>query len=407
MKINRFTLGMATGAVLGSLLTLALSSTAQTGTRTPLPMEELRKFVDVYGVIKASYIEQVEDKKLVETCVSGMLNGLDDRSEYYDAEAFRELTVPVAGIAGIGLELNMIDGLPNVISALDATPASRAGLQSGDALSRIDGISMKGKSLREAVMLLRGKAGSEVRLSVFRRGERETLEMTLQREVIRMASIRADMLEGGIAYVRLPRLTDTTPRAVAGELARLYGGQAAPRGIVLDLRNNPGGLFKTAIAVSAIFLPEDAVVTTIDGRSPDSKARFTVNPKDYLDRGQADFRSELPAQARGVPLAVVVNRGTASGAEIIASALQDHKRAVIVGEKTFGMGSIQTIFPITDNSAVKLTTARLIRPSGGKIQGQGINPDITIDAAFPDSRPNAVPGPRDAVVTAAASALIK
>jgi carboxyl-terminal processing protease len=407
MKIDRFAPGLAAGAVLGSLLTLALATTAQTAARTPLPLEDLRMFADAYDAIKTTYVEPVEDKKLIANCVSGMLSGLDDRSEYYDAVAFRELTAPAAGIAGIGLELNMIDGLPNVVSAIDDTPASRAGLQSGDTLMRIDGVALKGKPLREAVTLLRGKAGSEVRLSVLRRGERGPLELALQREVIRVASVKADMLEGGIAYLRVSRLADTTPRALAGELARLYRGQTKPKGVVLDLRNNPGGLFKTAIAVSAIFLPEDALVVTLDGRSPESKARYTANPKDYLGSGQADFLPDLPAQARTVPLAVVVNRGSASGTEIIAGALQDHKRAVIVGEKTFGLGSIQTILPMKDNSALKLTTARWYTPNGGKIQGRGIIPDIMVDAASPDPKLDAAPGPRDAVVGAAASALSK
>jgi carboxyl-terminal processing protease len=254
------------------------------------------------------------------------------------------------------------------------------------------------------VKLLRGKPGTEVRLSVARSGGRAPLEMMVRREVIRINPVRAFLLRDGLAYLRLSSFQESAPARLAAELTKLYREQPGPRGVILDLRNNPGGLLNAAVASSALFLPEGASIGTTDGRTEDSKRRFDADAKDFLRAGERDLRTGLPAEARSVPLAVLVNRGSAAGTEFVAAALQDHKRGVIVGEKTFGIGSIQTILPLNRGRGLKLTTAYWVRPSGAKIEKEGVVPDVAVEGA--SAAPLDAPDPaKDAVLARAVAAL--
>src|SRR5882672_1835537 len=365
MKLDRsapavFAIGLASGLLLAAALT-ALAQTPA-APRVPVPIEDLRMFAEVFGAIKGSYVEPIDDKKAISNCVTGMVSGLDGRSEFYEAEAFRDLQA-LGPNAGVGVELGL-ENVARVVAAIDGGPASRADLRSGDIIARIDDQPLKGQTLSGIFNLLRGKQGTDVRLSVVRNGERSPLEIVLRRELIRANRARASLLEGGLANVRVSSFSESAPAEIAAELARLYREQPGPKGVILDLRNNPGGLLSSAVGVTAAFLPEGTPIGTTDGRVQDSKRRYAADPKDFLRSNELDFRSGLPAEARSAPIAVLVNRGTAAGSEVLAGALQDHKRAVIVGEKTFGRGSIQTIIPFAEGRALKITTAYWYRPSG-------------------------------------------
>jgi len=406
MKIHRTAAAFAAGLACGCLLTAALSTSAQTqqGQRSTVPVDQLRVFADVFGAIRVNYVEPVDDKKAIANCIDGLVSGLDDRSQFYDAAAFRELQVssPQSGIGGIGLELGMEDGLAKVVSAIEGTPSSRAGLRSGDMLSRIDDQPVKGKTLSDVVKLLRGKPGTDVRLTVLRGGERPPLEISVRREIIRINPVRAAMVSD-LAYVRVSAFQESAPQRLAAELTRLWGEGHSPKGVILDLRNNPGGLLNAAVGSSAIFLPEGTPIGATDGRIDDSKRRFAAQAKDFLRGSERDFREGLPPQLASVPVAVLVNRGSAAGSEFLAGALQDHKRAVVVGEKTYGRGSVQTIFPLAEGRALKLTTAYWLRPSGRKVEGAGVDPDVAVEGA---SAPLDAPDPaKDAALARAVAAL--
>ena len=408
MKLDRsapavFAIGLASGLLLAAAL--AALAQAPAAPRVPAPMDELRMFAEAFGAIKSNYVEPVDDKKAIANCVSGMVSGLDGRSEFYDAEAFRELQVSTP-TGGVGLELSMDYGLAKVVSAIEGAPASRADLRSGDVLVRIDDQPLKGQTLSGVVKLRRGKPGTEVRVSVLREGERSPREIVLKRELIRVNSVRVSLLKDGLVYARVSSFVEAVPAKFAEELARLYREQPAPRGVVLDLRNNPGGLLSSAVALSAAFLPEGATIGTTEGRIPESKRRFAADAKDFGGRGERDFRSALPAEVRNAPIAVLVNRGSAAGSEFLAGALQDHKRAVVVGEKTYGRGSVQTIFPFSEGRALKLTTAYWHRPNGARIEGAGVAPDVAVDGA--SAAPLEVPDPaRDAPLARAVAALTR
>jgi len=390
MKLNR-TAVFALGLAAGFLLAIALTTTAQTGggARPPLPLDELRTFAEVYGAMKAGYVEAVDDKKAIASCITGMISSLDDRSAYYDAAAFRELQVP-SSAAGTGLEVTMQAGVTKVVSPIEGTPASRAGVRSGDVISFIDGQPMKGLTLEDVVKKLRGKPGTEVKLTLTRAGEAAPREVTLKREFIKVNPVRAAVLPEGVAYLRVASFQDNSAPRVASELARLWGEGHAIKGVVLDLRNNPGGLLHSAVGTAAIFLPDGAAVGSTDGRTEESKHNFAAKAGDFL-RGADDFRKSVPPQVADLPVVVLVNHGSAAGTEFLAGALQDHKRAVVVGEKTFGRGSVQTIYPLAEGKgALKLTSAYWVRPSGRKIEGAGVEPDVAVDGD-----PAVVPDPPD------------
>jgi carboxyl-terminal processing protease len=373
---------IALGVCLGVLVSLNFSAVAQREVLGPLPVEELRAFTEVFGRIKSDYVEPVEDKKLITEAITGMLAGLDPHSAYLDQDAFRELQVGTQGeFGGLGIEVGMEDGFVKVVSPIDDSPASRAGIKSGDLIVKLDDSSVKGMALNDAVKRMRGKPNTQITLTLVRKGEPKPIVVTLTRAVIKIQSVKSKLLEPGYAYFRVTQFQEHTGETLANAIQTLFKQNQGPmKGIVLDLRNDPGGLLNGAVAVSAAFLPQNSLVVYTDGRTEDAKMRLTASPENYVrGRVKDDYLSKLPAEIKNVPMVVLVNGGSASASEIVAGALQDHKRAVIMGTPTFGKGSVQTILPLGNNTAIKLTTARYYTPNGRSIQAKGIVPDIALD----------------------------
>jgi len=331
-----------------------------------LPLEQLRIFSQIFGRIKQDYVEPVEDKTLLVDAIKGMLSGLDPHSSYLDAEDFKDLKEGTSGeFGGLGIEVGTEDGFIKVISPIDDTPAERAGVEAGDLITRIDDKPVKGMSLDESVKLMRGKPGTSIKLTIVRKSEEKPLTIEIIRDVIKVASVKQRVLEDKLGYVRISQFQARSPEDLLKAISKLkkkLGGKID--GLILDLRNNPGGVLNAAVSISDAFLEEGLIVYT-KGIAKDSRMEFKAAPDDVLD---------------GAPLVVLVNIGSASASEIVAGALQDHKRAVIMGSQTFGKGSVQTIVPITETIAIKLTTARYYTPSGRSIQAEGIKPDIELEA---------------------------
>ncbi len=384
-KLQQFGL-VATGLVAGVFLSLNFSVNAgKDAAVSALPVEELRSFADVYNAIKQGYVEPVEDKKLITHAISGMLANLDPHSAYLDADAFKDLQVSTQGeFGGLGLEVGMEDGLVKVVAPIEDTPAYRAGLKSGDLIIKLDDTLVKGLTLNEAVKRMRGKPKTQIKLTVLRKGEAKPLEIVVTREKIKVQSVKSKLLESGYGYLRITQFQEETTPDLVKHLEKLAKADKEAKGeglkgLVLDLRNDPGGLLNGAVGVSAAFLPAQSLVTSTDGRTDDAKRRYLAVPEDYQRGQRDDFMKGLPAFAKTVPLVVLVNGGSASASEIVAGALQDHKRAVVMGTQTFGKGSVQTVLPLSNNAAIKLTTARYYTPSGRSIQAKGITPDIVVE----------------------------
>jgi len=333
-----------------------------------LPIEELQTFTEVFSKIKKDYVEPVDDKTLLENAIRGMLSGLDPHSSYLDPDGYKELQVGTTGeFGGLGIEVGMEDGFVKVISPIDDTPASRAGVMSGDLVVRLDETPVKGLTLSEAVKIMRGKPGSEIILTVVREGAEKPLKIAIKRDVIKVQSVKARLLEDNFGYIRITSFQSKTGDNLNKEVMTLIkeSKDKKLRGMVLDLRNNPGGVLSAAVDVSDAFLTKGLIVYT-EGRDKASRLKFSATPDDLIS---------------GAPLVVLVNGGSASASEIVAGALQDHNRAIIMGQKTFGKGSVQTILPMNNsNSALKLTTARYFTPSGRSIQAEGIEPHIKLEA---------------------------
>ncbi|HEY9103262.1 S41 family peptidase [Chitinimonas sp.] len=366
------------GAGMGVLLTAGASALADKDNPSPLPINELRAFTEVYARIKQDYVEPVEDKKLINEAINGMLTGLDPHSAYLDPEAFKDLKTTTTGeFGGLGLEVNAEDGLVRIISPIEDTPASKAGVKAGDYIMKIDDVPVRGMSLNDAVSKMRGKPNTQVTLTLLRKGEAKPLVITLTRAIIKVQSVKAKMLESGYGYARLTQFQERSTEDLAKALDTLYKENKAPlKGLILDLRNDPGGVLNGAVGVSSLFLPDDSLVVYTEGRAADAKQRFNASSDFYAGAVKA-----LPKDIKSVPLVVLVNAGSASASEIVAGALQDHKRAVLVGTQTFGKGSVQTILPVSKDSAIKLTTARYFTPNGRSIQAKGITPDIEVEEA--------------------------
>ena len=389
-KLQQLSL-IALGICVGVMISLNFSAVAQRDVLRPLPVEELRAFTEVFGRIKADYVEPVEDKKLITEAITGMLAGLDPHSAYLDQDAFRELQVGTQGeFGGLGIEVGMEDGFVKVVSPIDDSPASRAGIKSGDLIVKLDETSVKGMTLNDAVKRMRGKPNTQITLTIVRKGETKPIVATLTRAVIKIQSVKSKLLEPGYAYFRVTQFQEHTGETLATAIQTLFKqNQGSMKGIVLDLRNDPGGLLNGAVAVSAAFLPQNSLVVYTDGRTEDAKMRLTASPENYVrGRVRDDYLSKLPPEIKSVPMVVLVNSGSASASEIVAGALQDHKRAVIMGTQTFGKGSVQTILPLGNNTAIKLTTARYYTPNGRSIQAKGIVPDITLDDGTPRTDAN-------------------
>ncbi|MCK5829469.1 MAG: S41 family peptidase [Methylococcales bacterium] len=329
-----------------------------------LPYDELRTFTEIFGRIKRDYVEPVSDKKLLEDAIKGMLSGLDPHSAYLDIEQYKDLKEGTTGqFGGLGIEVTMEDGFVKVVSPIDDTPAKRQGVKAGDLIVRLDEKPVKGLALAEAVKIMRGEPGSDILLTIIREGEEAPLKITITRAIIKVKSVKNKTLEEGYGYIRISSFQSATGDGVIKAVAALKKeNKGKLKGVVLDLRNNPGGVLNAAVEVSDAFLENGLIVYT-EGRIKNSEMRFNAAPGDVVD---------------GIPIVVLVNAGSASASEIVAGALQDHKRAIIMGEKSFGKGSVQTILPTSGSAAVKLTTARYYTPSGRSIQAEGIQPDIVL-----------------------------
>ncbi|GAB6044009.1 S41 family peptidase [Endothiovibrio diazotrophicus] len=353
------------GMVLGVAIAIGNGAQAEKESGV-LPIDELRTFTDVFAQIKRNYVEEVDDKTLLENAIRGMLSGLDPHSAFLDSDEFHELQIGTSGeFGGLGIEVNMENGFVKVVAPIDDTPADKAGVKAGDLIIRLDDVPVKGMSLNEAVKVMRGKPGTDITLTIIREGQEKPLKVTITRAVIKVKSVKQRMLEPGFGYVRVTQFQSRSAAGVEKAVEKLTKENGGPlKGMVLDLRNNPGGVLNGAVEISDAFLDKGRIVYT-DGRIADSKLDFNATPGDILD---------------GAPLVVLVNGGSASASEIVAGALQDQKRAVIVGTKTFGKGSVQTILPLANNAGVKLTTARYFTPSGRSIQAEGIEPDIELDS---------------------------
>ncbi|NIR58017.1 MAG: S41 family peptidase [Gammaproteobacteria bacterium] len=360
---TRNVLILALGLLLGVSLAVGHGVLAERNEeQAAVPYEQLRTFTDVFARIKSDYVESVEDKTLLENAIRGMLSGLDPHSAYLDQDQFKELQIGTKGeFGGLGIEVGMEDGFVKVIAPIDDTPAERAGIQAGDLIVRLDDKPVKGMSLTEAVKIMRGKPGTEIMLTVVREGEEAPLKITITRDVIKVKSVKHRILEEGFGYLRITQFQAKTAEDVGEALDEMLEGGTL-KGLVLDLRNNPGGVLNAAVDVSDVFLDKGLVVYT-EGRVEDSQLRFSATPGDEL--GDA-------------PMVVLVNGGSASASEIVAGALQDHSRAIVMGSQTFGKGSVQTILPLNNGTALKLTTARYFTPSGRSIQAEGIAPDIVL-----------------------------
>jgi len=360
-RLRTFAL-ISVGAFAGVAVSLGISAYAFRDTRGPIPLEEIRQLTDVFGAIKNHYVEPVEDRKLIQEAISGMLTGLDPHSAFLDADAFKDLQTSTQGeFGGLGIEVAPEDGAVRVVAPIDDTPAFRAGIKAGDLIIKIDETLTRGMPLSEAVKLMRGKKGTSVTLTVARKGEAKPLEFRLVRDVIRTQSVKIKVIEPGYAFVRISQFQERTVEDLARHLGDAY--KSGPlKGLVLDLRNNPGGVLNAAVAVSDAFLTGGTIVYT-EGRIRDSQLKFKAAPDDVLE---------------GAPIVVLVNGGSASASEIVAGALQDHQRAIIMGTQSFGKGSVQTIIPLPGHGAMRLTTARYYTPSGRSIQAEGIVPDLAL-----------------------------
>lgn len=385
-KLRTFSL-VAFGAVVGIIISLHLSAVAVKDTpataATTLPVDELRAFTEVFGKIKSDYVEPVEDKKLINEAINGMLSGLDPHSAYLDQDAFKDLQVSTQGeFGGLGIEVGMEDGFVKVVSPIEDTPAYQAGIKPGDLIIKLDDTPVKGLTLNDAVKRMRGKPNTKITLTILRKGETKPLVFTLTRAVIQIKSVKYKLMEPGYGYIRITQFQDHTGEDLAKAIDTLTKqNKGALKGMILDLRNDPGGLLNGAVAVSSAFLPKDALVVYTDGRTEDAKMRLNASKQNYLRANQSDYLKNLPEWTKTVPMIVLVNGGSASASEIVAGALKDHKRAIIMGTQTFGKGSVQTILPLGNGTAIKLTTARYYTPNGNSIQAKGITPDITVEDA--------------------------
>ena len=372
------------GAILGVAVTIQFSALAQKPVENGMPIASLRQLADVYSLVKSDYVEPVEDRKLLTQATAGMVAALDPHSAYLDRKAYRELREGTEGrFVGLGIEIGPSDeGYVKIVSPIEDSPAARAGIKAGDQIARIDGAAVKEMTLDDAIKRMRGEPHTRVVLTILRQGAPGPLEITIVRDEILQKSVKGKIVRSngaGYAWVRISQFQEPTVSDLAAKLAALAREEPDLRGLVLDLRNDPGGLLQGAIGAAAAFLPDGAEIVSTNGQLEESKARFYGRPEHYmLSRGD-DPLKKVPALFKTIPMVVLVNTGSASASEIVAGALQDYKRAAIVGSPTFGKGSVQTIRPMAGETAVKLTTARYYTPSGRSIQARGVLPDFPVD----------------------------
>jgi carboxyl-terminal processing protease len=395
MRIQLKYLGLvAAGLLTGTFATLQLSSAAQPGDLAPLPLDQLRLFAEVFGQIKSEYVEPVDDKKLLTAAIKGMVSSLDPHSSYLDKTEYAELQEQTRGkFAGLGIEISQEDGLIKVISPIEDSPAFRAGIRPGDLITRINDLPVRGMTLDAAVKQMRGDPGTKVTVTLFRKTDERTFPVTVTRAEIRVQSVKAKMVEPGYAWVRVTSFQERTIPDLAAKLTDLAKADPQLKGVVLDLRNNGGGLLQTAVGVAGAFLPDNSVVVTTNGQIADAKQTYRDTFSNYrLPSFDTDPLKNLPAIYKTVPMVVLTNAYSASASEIVAGALQDYHRAQLMGKTTFGKGSVQTVRPLTADTALRLTTAYYYTPSGRSIQNKGIEPNFVVDQ-YADGDPD------DALVT--------
>ncbi len=376
---------VAIGVIAGALTTVSLQTVAR-NTMAPLPLEELQQLAAVFGMIKSDYVEPVDEKKLITDAISGMVSSLDPHSQYFDKKSFREFREGTSGkFVGVGIEITQEDGLVKVVSPIEDSPAFRAGLKPNDLITKIDDTAVKGLSLNEAVKRMRGEPATKVLLTIYRKDENRTFPVTIIREEIKQQSVRGKLFEPGYAWVRLNQFQERTVEDFAKKVNEIYKQDPKIKGFVLDLRNDPGGLLNAAVAISSAFLPDNVTVVSTNGQTAESKQVLKATPGDYRGIPGAEAIRNLPAGLKTVPLIVLVNEGSASASEIVAGALQDHKRATIMGSQSFGKGSVQTFRPLGPDTGLKITTSRYYTPSGRSIQAKGIVPDVMVDETLEGS----------------------
>ena len=374
---------IAIGALTGAMTTLSLQTTARSN-MAPLPLEELQQLAAVFSMVKSDYVEPVDEKKLITDAITGMVASLDPHSQYYDKKTFKEFREGTTGrFVGVGIEITQEEGLVKVVSPIEGSPAFRAGMKSGDLITKIDDTAVKGLSLNDAVKRMRGEPGTKVLLTIYRKDENRTFPVTIVREEIKTQSVKGKMVEPGMGWVRLSQFQERTVEDFTKKLEEIYKQDPKLKGLVLDLRNDPGGLLDAAVAVSAAFLPDNVNVVSTNGQLAESKFVYKASPEFYRRNSGNDPIARLTQNTKGIyktiPLVVLVNEGSASASEIVAGALQDHKRATIMGSQTFGKGSVQTVRQLGPDTALKITTARYYTPSGKSIQAKGIVPDVLLD----------------------------
>ena len=374
---------VAVGALAGALTTVQLQAVAR-GSLAPLPLEELQQFAAVFGMVKSDYVEPIDEKKLITDAISGMVASLDPHSQYFDKKSFKEFREGTSGrFVGVGIEITMEDGLVKVVSPIEDSPAHRAGLKTNDLITKIDDTPVKGLTINDAVKRMRGEPNTKVQLTIFRKDENRSFPVTITRQEIKTQSVKAKLIEPGYAWIRVSQFQERTVEDFTRKLEDIYKENPGLKGLVLDLRNDPGGLLDAAVAISAAFLPENATVVTTNGQLEESKSIYKAAPEYYLRRSGSDPIRRLNEVSKGafkkLPIVVLVNEGSASASEIVAGALQDYKRATILGSQTFGKGSVQTVRPLGPDTGLKITTARYYTPSGRSIQAKGIVPDVWVD----------------------------
>ena len=354
------------------------NSFALTKNESIIPPELQKKLEEVYGKIKSDYVDNIDDKKLMEGAINGLVTNLDPHSSYLDIDAQKDFTAATSGeFSGVGIDTGMEDGLVRVVSPIEDSPAYKAGLKTGDLVFEIDGKNVKGMTLSEAINKIRGPKGTTVKLSVLRKKTAAPLSFSIVRETIKNPSIKFKLSNQDYPYLRITQFQENTGIDLAKNLKLISEQNKGPlKGLVIDLRNNPGGMVSSAVAVAAAFLEKDKLIVYSDGKTNNAKMKLFANPYNYVEGGEKnDYLKDISEDYKKIPIVVLVNNGSASAAEIVAGALQDHKRAIILGTQTFGKGTIQQLFPLKTGSAIKITIAKYYTPSGKSIQAKGILPN--------------------------------
>ena len=367
------------GALAGALISTQLQAVAR-GSLAPLPLDEMQQFAAVFGMIKSDYVEPTDEKKLITDAIAGMIAGLDPHSQYFDKKSFKEFSEGTSGkFVGVGIEISSEDGYIKVVTPIEDTPAYRAGIKAGDLITKVDDWNTKGNSMNDAVKRMRGEPRTKVVLTIYRKSEDKTLSIAIVRDEIKTKSVKSKIVDTDYGWIRVSQFQEQTVEDFAKQAAALFKQTPNLKGLVLDLRNDPGGLLDAAVAISAAFLQPNVDVVSTKGQLKETQYVYKAAPDFYRASAASDPLKDLPSAIKKIPLVVLVNEGSASASEIVSGALQDYKRATIMGSQTFGKGSVQNIRPLGENAAMKLTIARYFTPNGRSIQSIGIVPDVLVD----------------------------